>query len=179
MRQCDKRRPDRHERGITGPSGAQDTGHNDADVAFTQAMIPHHQQAVEMAMLAETRANDAEVKQIAAKIKDAQAAEIVTMTRWLIAWRAPTPGGPTMPGTSAGMPSMMPDTEMAQLRQASGKDFDRMFVRMMIAHHNGAIQSAQDEQSRGANADAKALAAAIVRTQTDEVVTLQAILDRL
>src|SRR5688500_14913135 len=62
------------------------TAGNDSDVMFAQMMIPHHQQAVEMAELAATRASDPEVKELAAKIKAAQAPEIATMTGWLTAW---------------------------------------------------------------------------------------------
>jgi len=146
----------------------------DADVMFAQGMIPHHQQAVEMASLAETRATDPEVKQLAAQIKAAQDPEIKTMTGWLQSWGKPTamPGGHTMPGMMAG-------EEMTKLKAASGKDFDRMFAQMMIAHHNGAIQMARDEQSSGSNAEAKALAKSIADSQQAEVATLQKIVDRL
>lgn len=167
-----------------GPILSTATGlaYNDADVAFTQMMIPHHQQAVQMATLAETRAADPEVKQLAGKIKAAQTPEISTMTGWMTGWgmSAAPADGHSMPGMSGNsMPGMMSDTEMAQLSAATGTGFDRMFARMMIAHHNGAIQNARDEQSAGANTDAKALAASIVATQTIEVATLQKILDRL
>jgi len=63
-------------------------GQNDADVAFAQQMIPHHQQAVEMAQLAETRAESPEVKDLAADIEAAQDPEIETMTGWLDSWGA-------------------------------------------------------------------------------------------
>jgi uncharacterized protein (DUF305 family) len=154
---------------------------NDADVQFAQMMIPHHQQAVEMATLAETRASDPEIKQLATQVKAAQDPEIKTMTGWLTAWGQSTAapgGGHNMPGMTS-MPGMMSDEEMAKLEAAKGTEFDRMFAQMMIAHHNGAIQMAKDEQQNGANAEAKALAATIEKTQTDEVAKLQAILDRL
>src|SRR5690242_7335349 len=69
---------------------------NDADVTFAQSMIPHHQQAVQMAELADSRAASTEVKTLAAKIKAAQQPEIDTMTGWLTAWDQPT----AMPGMS-------------------------------------------------------------------------------
>lgn len=156
---------------------ASSASFNDADVAFAQNMIPHHQQAVQMADLAAGRANDAEVKQLAGQIKAAQEPEIQTMTGWLTAW-----GKPTTPASGHGgmsMPGMMSEADMAKLMAATGTDFDRMFVQMMIAHHNGAIQMAREEQASGANAEAKALAATIERDQTAEVGTLQQILDRL
>lgn len=150
---------------------------NDADVAFAQNMIPHHQQAVEMAELAATKATDPEIRQLAAQIKAAQDPEIQTLTGWLSAWRQPVEPASGHGGHS--MPGMMSDAEMAALMATDGAGFDRMFAEMMIAHHNGAIQMARDVQTQGSNADAKALAATIERTQATEVTKLQAIVDRL
>ncbi len=153
---------------------------NDADTKFAQMMIPHHQQAVEMATLAETQAADPELKKLAAQIKAAQGPEITTMSGWLATWGQPTltPGGHNMPGMG-GMPGLLSDAELDQLRAAKGVDFDRMFARMMIAHHNGAIIMARDCQTKGSNTAAKALAAAIEKAQSTEVEQLQKILDRL
>jgi uncharacterized protein (DUF305 family) len=162
-------------------SASAATAFNDADVQFAQMMIPHHQQAVQMATLAEARAADPEVKQLAAQVKAAQDPEIQTMTGWLTAWGQSTAapdGGHNMPGMGS-MPGMMSDEEMAKLEAASGAEFDRMFAQMMIAHHNGAIQMARDEQQKGSNGDAKALAATIEKAQTAEVAKLETILDRL
>lgn len=163
-------------------SGALPAGVNDADVMFAQQMIPHHQQAVAMADLAATRASDPQLKQLATQIKAAQDPEITTMTGWLTSWGQPNAASATsMPGMgmSGAMPGMMSDEDMARLGAATGADFDRMFARMMIAHHNGAIQMATDEQRNGANSAAKTLAAQIVKAQQTEVDTLQKILDRL
>ncbi|GIG61616.1 lipoprotein [Longispora fulva] len=159
------------------PTTAGSATFTSADVTFAQMMIPHHQQAVTMATLAETRAADPELKRIAAAIKDAQAPEITTMTGWLSAWKQPTTaaGGHDM----GGMPGMLTAEELAALTAASGVAFDRLFARGMIAHHNGAIAMARDEQSRGGDADARALAAAIEKGQTAEVAALRKILDRL
>ena len=159
----------------SAPPGA---AFNDADVMFAQMMIPHHEQAVEMATMAETRANDPELKQIAARIKAAQAPEITTMKGWLTAWGQPmeAAGGH---GGHGGMPGMMADEEMTQLVAAKGVDFDRMFCRMMTAHHGGAKQMAGDEDAKGSHPDVKALAAQIMKTQYAEVEALQKILDRL
>ncbi len=136
-----------------------------------------------MADLATTRASDPALNALVAQIKAAQDPEITKMTGWLTGWGQPTvaPSGSSMPGMdmSGVMPGMVSDQDMAKLRAATGVDFDRMFARAMIAHHNGAIQMARDEQNNGANADAKALAAQIVKTQQAEVDTLQKLLDRL
>jgi uncharacterized protein (DUF305 family) len=134
---------------------------NDGDVMFAQMMVPHHRQAVEMAALADTRASDPQLKQLATQIKAAQDPEITTVSGWLTAWgkQVPAASGHDMGGMSHGMPGMMSDGDMAKLKATSGKAFDKQFAQMMIDHHNGAIQMAGDEQANGTNPDAKALAA--------------------
>lgn len=161
-------------------SASAGADHSSADVQFAQMMIAHHQQAVEMSTLAETRAGDAEIKALAAQIKAAQQPEITTMTGWLTGWGQPTaqPGGHAMPGMS-GMPGMMSDAQLQQLRSATGVEFDRLFAQLMIDHHNGAIQMAKDVQANGTNAEVKKLAATVISTQAAEVTQLQKILDRL
>lgn len=149
---------------------------NDADVMFAQMMIPHHRQAVQMAALADTRAADAEVKTLAAQIKAAQDPEIQTMTGWLSSLGKPAPA---MSGMSHGMPGMMSDADMTKLEAATGKDFDKQFCTMMIAHHRGAVTMAQDELKHGANPDAKALAQRIITAQQAEIDTMNTILARL
>ncbi|WP_327318681.1 DUF305 domain-containing protein [Streptomyces sp. NBC_01235] len=151
----------------------------DADVSFAQMMIPHHEQALEMAKLAAERASDSEVKDIATKIEKAQDPEIKTMTGWLKSWNKPT-ATDSMPGMDHGSgDGMMPDADMEHLTSMKGAEFDKMFADMMIEHHNGAIGMAQDEQKNGKNADAVKMAGDIVEGQSAEVKQLQSILDRL
>ena len=71
----------------TAPATAGD--HNQADVMFAQMMIPHHEQAIEMAQLAASRASNADVKTLAAQIQAAQQPEIDEMTGWLPSWNVP------------------------------------------------------------------------------------------
>ncbi|NES14794.1 MULTISPECIES: DUF305 domain-containing protein [Micromonospora] len=169
--------------GGTGtPAPGASASFGDADVMFAQMMIPHHQQAVQMAELAESRAADPELKRLAAQIKGAQAPEITTMSGWLTAWGRPVPSasaGHGMPEMDHGMPGMMSDADMTKLAAASGTDFDRQFLTMMIAHHEGAITMAKDELAQGANPDAKALAQRIVAAQQGEIDTMRKMLDRL
>lgn len=169
---------------------------NDADVKFAQMMIPHHEQAIEMSELADGRAEDAKVKTLAGNIEKAQGPEIKKMKSWLKAWGKPESGssmpgmdhgGSSMPGMDhgsggsgdSGMAGMMSDKDMKELKAAKGTDFDKMFVEMMIGHHNGAIDMAKDEQKSGKNATAKKLADDVVKDQTAEVKQLQGILDKL
>lgn len=145
---------------------------NGADVTFATMMIPHHEQAVEMAELAGTRASDAEIKDLARKIKGAQDPEIQTMKGWLSAWGKSG-------GMSHDMPGIMSAEDMKKLEAVKGAAFDKQFAQLMIAHHNGAIEMARTEQSQGSNPEAKALARTIETAQQAEVAQLRQILDRL
>jgi len=158
-----------------------DAKFNDADVTFAQGMIPHHQQAIEMAMLAEDRATSPEVKELAAAIEAAQDPEIETMTDWLETWGEDVPDddmGGMDHGDMSGddMPGMMSADDMGELEASDGTEFDQMFLTMMIEHHQGAIEAAQTEQKEGENPDALALAKQIETDQTAEIETMQDLL---
>ncbi|WP_113700716.1 DUF305 domain-containing protein [Nonomuraea lactucae] len=163
------------------PTGTrQGASFNDADATFAQMMIPHHQQAVEMAELAETRASDPEVKELAAKIKAAQDPEIKIMQGWLEEWGKPVPTGTEGMGhMDHGMPGMMSAEDMKKLEGAKEATFDKRFTQMMIAHHEGAIEMARTEQAKGVNPEAKELAKTIETSQQAEVEQMRKILDRL
>ncbi|MGW2327098.1 DUF305 domain-containing protein [Streptomyces sp. NPDC001700] len=161
-------------------------GFNDADVSFAQMMIPHHQQALEMAKLADGRAGDRQIASLAGKIEKAQDPEITTMKSWLKAWGKPvSPSSESMPGMDHGsggmdgMGGMMSQKDMDRLETAKGADFDRAFAQMMIDHHKGAITMAEDERKSGRDAKAKKLAEDVIKNQSAEVTTLRKILDRL
>ncbi|MFE2031118.1 DUF305 domain-containing protein [Streptomyces hygroscopicus] len=185
-------------KGATATSGATASSaagaFNDADVSFAQMMIPHHEQALEMAGLADDRASDARIKSLAGRIEKAQDPEIATLKSWLRDWGKPekaSPGG--MPGMDHGsdgadgtdhgsggaMGGMMSEKDMRKLEAAKGAAFDRAFASMMIDHHKGAITMAKDEQENGRNAKAKKLADDVIKNQSAEVTTLRTLLDRL
>ncbi|MFE6057625.1 DUF305 domain-containing protein [Streptomyces sp. NPDC056431] len=151
---------------------------NDADVMFAQMMIPHHEQALEMAKLAEGRAEDPEVRKLVTAIEQAQDPEIQKMRAWLKGWGKPESAGHGG-GGGHGMAGMMSEQDMKDLSAVKGKAFDRKFAELMIAHHDGAVAMAKDEQKNGANPTAKALADDVVRTQSDEVAALKKVRDRL
>ena len=152
---------------------------NDADVTFAQSMIPHHEQAVMMAQMAKTHAQSPEVKDLAAKIEAAQGPEIDAMSGWLKAWGQKESSGNGMGGMdqgSDGMPGMMSDDDMMSLDSANGAGFDRMFLTMMITHHEGAIEMAKAQQADGKNGDAVALAKKIEADQTSEITQMKDLL---
>ncbi|MFE5486444.1 DUF305 domain-containing protein [Streptomyces sp. NPDC056527] len=165
------------------PSGSVSPGaFNDADVAFAQAMIPHHEQALAMAKLADGRAEDAGVKKIVADVEKAQDPEIRKMKSWLKGWGKPESAGQSGHGGAHGghgMAGMMSEQDMKDLESLKGKAFDRKFAELMIAHHDGAVEMARAEQKDGRNETAKQLADEVVRTQSAEITELRKILGRL
>lgn len=149
--------------------------HNEADVRFAQQMIPHHEQAVEMTDLAAERAESGDVRALAEEISAAQQPEIETMQAMLETWgqaMSEGQGGMDM-GSMQGM--MLPQ-QMTELANASGAMFDRMFLEMMIAHHEGAVEMARAEQVDGQNPQAKELAKQIEATQVREIQEMQDLL---
>jgi uncharacterized protein (DUF305 family) len=153
--------------------------HDDADVAFAQGMIPHHEQAIEMAQLAAGRAADPRVLDLATRIEAAQGPEIELMQGWLDAWGVAT--DETMAGMDHGgdVSAMggMTEEEMTSLESATGAEFDAMFLEMMIRHHEGAVDMAETAIADGQNLEAIALAEAIVAAQEAEIAEMQTILD--
>ena len=148
--------------------------HNEADVAFSEMMIPHHQQAVEMAKLAETRAENQNVKDLATAIEAAQDPEIQTMQGWLKSWGE---DGMSHEMGHDEMPGRVDDKTMGELGKATGAEFDRLFLTSMIAHHEGAIAMAESEKSDGVHKGSLRLADAIIETQTAEIKRMRAMLN--
>ena len=143
---------------------------------------------VEMAQLAEGRAEDPRVLDLASRIEAAQQPEIETMTGWLEAWGEPVPeeGDGGMGGMDHGSMDMggmdmegISEQNMAALEAASGAEFDRMWLEMMIAHHRGAVEMAQTEIAEGSNPDAVALAEEIADSQAAEIEEMETLLAEL
>lgn len=155
---------------------------NDVDVTFVQQMIPHHQQAVEMADMAPKQAASPRVIALAKRIRTAQAPEIAQMRSWLKTWKKPE----TSTGQDSGMghggmasmgEGMMSSDDMKQLGLRSGPAFDHQFLTMMVRHHQGAVSMANQELKSGRSSDAKSLARNIVKTQQAEIGEMQNLLN--
>jgi uncharacterized protein (DUF305 family) len=117
----------------------------EADAHFMSSMIGHHAQAVEMARLAPTHGASPAVRTLADRIINAQQDEIATMQLWLRDHGLPVPAAEGHAGMHHGaghemlMPGMLTPGQMAQLEQARGAEFDRLFLTLMIQHHRGAV----------------------------------------
>jgi len=161
-------------------SGESNTGaHNDADVAFAMGMVPHHQQAVEMAdMILGKDGIAPQVIALAEKIKAAQGPEITLMKGWLETWGSPYESMGDMPGMDMGS-GMMSEEDMARLDAATGVEASKLFLEQMIEHHNGAIEMANVQAVGGTNPDARELAKNIIKSQTAEIDEMQTMLASL
>ena len=176
-------------------ASAKAGAHNDQDVSFSTEMIQHHRQAVAMADLAASRASSPEVKDLATEIKGAQAPEIKTMSGWLASWgeEVPEDMSSAMPGMdhdmssampgmdhdmSSSMPGMMSSEDMAKLEKASGTGFDKMFLEMMVEHHEGAITMAKTEKADGKQSPAVKLADDVITAQTAEIEQMNKMLGK-
>ena len=155
-------------------SGAED--HNVADIEFARSMIPHHEQAVDMAELAAVRASDPKVKELAGRIKQAQDPQIATMRGWLRDWGEEPPTSDGGGHAEMDISGMMSVDEMTELEQASGSAFDRLFLTMMIRHHEGAVAMAESEAERGEFPPVRQLATEITTAQRVEIEEMEGLL---
>jgi uncharacterized protein (DUF305 family) len=140
------------------------------DQMFAAMMIPHHEQAIQMSELALLNTTNPEILALATEIKAAQGPEIEQMKSW----------GSSKMGSHAGHmmdEGMLTDDEMAQLKEARGAEFDRLFLEGMIKHHQGAIQMA-DMIIDSVNEEAALLGKNIVDSQSAEIERMRQLLTR-
>lgn len=147
------------------------------DSMFSQMMIPHHKQALEMSALVPERTDNPEVLALAAAIEAAQAPEIEQMTAWLVGWGLPTEIDMELHREHVGMEGMLTEEQLAALAAASGPEFDRLWLEGMIAHHEGAVVMAETVVAAGAHPPTVALAVEIIEAQETEIELMQALLD--
>lgn len=159
------------------------------DVEFMQGMIMHHAQAVEMTALIESRTNNKEIRKIGAKISQSQSDEMNFMKRWLELRgekiEMPMEDMPNMNHSQhdhSMMPGMLSPKQMKELRNADGVEFDRLFLKGMIQHHNGALVMVKDLfQTAGAGQDAEIFnfATDVDTGQRGEIRIMQEMLDTI
>lgn len=150
--------------------------HNQADVDFATGMIPHHGQALVMADMALRHGGSARFTALAKAIKAAQKPEIDQMSGWLSGWGQPVPNASAMNHTGSNSMGMMSDDDLVRLDGGTGSTFERMWLRGMIAHHEGAVDMSQTELTQGSNAEAKSLAQRIITAQTAEIAQMRSML---
>ncbi|MBP2181398.1 DUF305 domain-containing protein [Amycolatopsis magusensis] len=157
---------------------------SEADVTYVTNMIPHHRQALVMTALVAERASDERVRGVAGRIDAAQGGEIAMMSGWLTEHGKPVPpedtGGHAGHGSHGGhdhatMPGMATPEQLEALRAAKGTDFDRLFLELMIRHHEGALTMAEQQLASGVNDRAQEMAQEVITGQTAEIERMRAI----
>lgn len=152
-------------------------GYSELDVRFVEQMIPHHRQAVEMAELAQERAQDDRVALVADRIVAGQGPEIEALEAWLEQRGLPLPA--TGAGHDHALPGMITQLQVDQLANAAGTEFDELFLTYMSQHHAGAVEMAQPIVLGGTDQLAMEMATDVSVTQGIEIDRMREILDSL
>lgn len=149
--------------------GAKDAPY---DLQFLDTMMSHHKGAVDMAMMAETKAGHEELKAFAATIVTDQQKEIRQMKEWRDKWYAGKPEAVNM--EMPGMGASMKDMDMSKMSSSTGNTFDLMFIDMMTPHHQGAIEMGREALQKAEHPEVKRLAEQIIKSQEAEIKKMQA-----
>jgi uncharacterized protein (DUF305 family) len=155
-------------------------GYTVADVRFMQHMIGHHAQALVMTAMAPTHGAGVQLRALAEKIDISQRDEIAMMERWLEDRGQPIPAADHMVGMM--MPGMLTAEQLAELDAARGDEFDRLFLRYMIQHHQGALVMVEelfDSPRAGQEPEIFRFATDVDADQRDEIYVMQSMLGML
>lgn len=152
-----------------GDSDSSTTAANGVDRAFATEMIAHHQMAIEMARVAKQRSTRAQVKELADAIVGAQKQEITQLQA--IDRRLEGEG---LDASELGLSQSMMGMDMDGTMLMDAEPFDRMFIDMMIPHHQGAIRMARVQLARGRDPQLVRISKAVVATQSQEIEQMNA-----
>ncbi|MBI4497752.1 MAG: DUF305 domain-containing protein [Chloroflexi bacterium] len=152
---------------------------------YLAMMVFHHQDAVNMAELAEERATHEELRELARAIKDEQRQEIATLREWLQTWYGETPEralpmGPHGPvgGMDEGMMGMMAQGHTAYLGRLEGAAFEQAFMNLMIGHHAGAVMMSQMVVDTAPHEEVRSFATDVITKQSAEIAQMRSWLDQ-
>jgi uncharacterized protein (DUF305 family) len=141
-------------------------------------MIPHHRQALEMTGLVPNRTTSPAIRAVADQIALTQQPEIRIMSDWLTALGRPVPGGHGHSGEGDGY-GMATEAQLRALRAARGTAFDRMFLELMIRHHEGAVRMAGEQLAGGRDQRMRLMARDVYAGQSIEITRMRKTLDTL
>ena len=149
-------------------------------------MIRHHAQALRMTALVPTHSGRKDMALLARRMDVSQQSELEVLRSWLKARGAPAPepagghGGAAASGQAA-MPGMLTELELTRLEAARGRAFDRLFLRLMVRHHEGALTMVSDlfAANDGNEPEVSALARHVDADQRVEIARMRRLLERL
>lgn len=162
--------------------------YTEADVRFMRGMIGHHAQALAMTALVPARTGRVDMRLLAQRIEVSQQDEIALMRRWLQDRHEEVPSlaahheHQDMAGHQMLMPGMLTEAELAQMAQTTGPEFDRLFLRFMIRHHEGAltmVSTLLDSQGAAQEPEVFRFASDVDTDQRAEIGRMRAMLDAL
>ncbi|WP_007023659.1 DUF305 domain-containing protein [Saccharomonospora iraqiensis] len=158
----------------TRSTDADSAGHNRADIEFARDLAPHHEQAVVAAELAQERASDPAVRDLARRIAEAQEPETNQLLAMLRMW-----GEDVTPGGDSGEHEhshLMTEETFQQLHDAADAEFDTLWLRTMIEHHRGAVELAEAQLDNGSDTLATMYAEKIIDRQTRQITEMRELL---
>lgn len=147
-----------------------------AEVRFVQMMIPHHEQALEMSALAPSRASDERVRSLASRIDAAQKVEIAAMRSWLKENPKAVLKAHGRNHRHGGMAGMATPEQLERLRDARGAAFDKLYLTLMITHHQGALTMVKDVLDKGTDVTVQEMARDVRSTQMAEIGRMRGLL---
>ncbi|GAB4430398.1 MAG: hypothetical protein OHK0015_15540 [Chloroflexi bacterium OHK40] len=138
------------------------------DLRFLDQMVPHHQMAVHSAQMMLANSERPELRDLAQRIISAQQAEIDQMAQWRAGWFPDAPAAPSLTMMD-GQGGMMGGGMMGGGMMGGQEQMDRLFLEMMIPHHEAAISMAEQALAESERPELRALAEAIISSQTAEI----------
>ncbi|MGE0446574.1 MAG: DUF305 domain-containing protein [Vicinamibacterales bacterium] len=159
-------------------------GPDSAEAGFARDMQVHHIQGVELAMIIRDRTDDEDMRRMAYDMATTQGHQAGQLYGWLAAWGLNQLGsqppmawmGHTGHGMGALMPGMATPEQVQGLSAASGVDAERMFLRLMIAHHQGALEMSNAVLERSQHPVVRAFATAVLTSQQAEIDVMTSLL---
>jgi uncharacterized protein (DUF305 family) len=166
---------------------ASDPSTTSAEAGYARDMQTHHDQGVELAMIVRDRTDDEDVRLLAYDIARTQGQQSGQLYGWLTQWGVPqAASGPPMAwmdeeehghsGAAAGMPGLATPQQIDELRAASGVEAERVFLRLMIAHHQGAVEMSEAVLARTGDATVETFARSVVASQDSEIALMDEML---
>ena len=128
------------------------TSYISADVEFLQGMIVHHEQAIVMSNMADERTNNKTIIDLAKRIDVSQEDEINFMESWLKQRNEYMNKMQDKHHMHMGMVGMATPKQLNDLRNSNSTDFDRLFLQLMITHHDGALEMVEELKKYPGNA---------------------------
>ncbi|MFI6291382.1 DUF305 domain-containing protein [Nonomuraea sp. NPDC050790] len=142
---------------------ASGAGYNAADLAFSQQMIPHHLQTIQVAELAEKKSGDTYVRRVARDLIKKERADIELMSSWLRSWGTAVPSTP--PAAGHAMPGMLSPVQVTELKRRRGAEFDTLWTTLLATHLGSGVRMAETVTAKGVHVPTTTLARSLIPDQ--------------